>query len=88
MDADARVAWLLADTAGPDLIGAERSRVFIDLGAGDNHLAVHRILTIVGDHRIALPAALLDTLHSWLDHYLGSPEEPRLRALLAAIPCA
>lgn len=88
MDADARVAWLLADIAEPDLSGAERTRVFIDLGAGDNHLAVQRILTIVGDQRAALPAALLDTLHSWLDFYLGSPEEPRLRALLAAIPSA
>ncbi|GLB85070.1 hypothetical protein Mkiyose1665_51810 [Mycobacterium kiyosense] len=39
----------------------------------------------MGDHRIPLPAALLDTLNTWLNHYVGSPEEPRLRALLAAI---
>ena len=40
MDCDAQVAWLLADAAEPDLIAEERTQVFIDLDAGDNHLAV------------------------------------------------
>lgn len=45
VDCDAQVAWLLADAAEPDLIAEERTQVFIDLDAGDNHLAVQRILT-------------------------------------------
>jgi len=36
--------------------------VFVELGCGDNHLAIERILAVVVHKRFPLPAALLATL--------------------------
>ncbi|MEE3750835.1 tryptophanase [Mycobacterium intracellulare] len=79
------MAWLLADVANPCLTEDERSMVFIELGCGENHRAIERILAVVVQNRLPLPAALLDMLTNWLHQYAGSPEEPRLRALVADI---
>jgi hypothetical protein len=40
---------------------------------------------IYGRSRMALPVAIFDRLARWLEAYVGSLEEPRLRALLAEI---
>lgn len=82
------MAWLLVDAADPALIGNERTLVFLELGCGENHLAIQRILAVMVDNRLPLPAALLTMLNTWLDHYVGSPEEPGLRALIANIRSA
>jgi hypothetical protein len=58
---------------------------FVELGCGENFLAIERILTMVLSSKKALPVAIFDRLAGWLDAYIGSPEEPRLRALLAEI---
>jgi hypothetical protein len=85
MTSDSSVAWLLANAASPCLTGDERTMVFVELGCGDNHLAIERILAVVVHKRFPLPAALLATLTCWLDPYVGSREERRIRALAARV---
>jgi hypothetical protein len=82
---DANMAWLLADAADVCLIGHERTMAFVELGCGEHHLAVERILNAVVSSRMMLPVWIFDRLTRWLDGYVGSPEEPRLRAMLAEI---
>jgi hypothetical protein len=85
LTSDANMAWLLAIAADVCLTGDERTMTFVELGSGENHLAIERILNAVVSRRTALPVAILDKLTLWLDGYAGSPEEPRLRALLGEI---
>jgi hypothetical protein len=82
---DANMAWLLAIAADVCLTGHERTMTFVELGCGENHLAIERILNAVRSSRTALPVAIFDRLTRWLDGYAGSPEEPRLRTMLAEI---
>jgi len=85
MTSDTSVAWQLADAASPCLTGEERTMIFVQLGCGDNHLAAERILAVVVREGFPLPAGLLTTLTTWLDLYVGTREERRLRALIARI---
>jgi hypothetical protein len=85
MTSDASLAWQLADAASPCLIGDERARIFVQLGCGENHLATETILAVVVRERFPLPAALLTTLTTSLDLYVGTPEERRLRALIKRV---
>jgi hypothetical protein len=79
------MAWLLADVADAYLTGVERTVTFVELGSGENHLAIERILKAVVSSRMVMPAATFDILTRWLDGYAGSPEEPQLRAMLAEV---
>ena len=85
MTSDANMAWLLAIAADVCLTGHERTMTFVELGCGENHLAIERILNAVMSSRMTLPVAIFDRLTRWLDGYAGSPEEPRLRTMLAEI---
>jgi hypothetical protein len=82
---DANMAWMLADAANVCLTGHERTMTFVELGCGENHLAIERILNAVMSNRMMLPAAVFDKLTRWLDGYAGSPEEPQLRTMLAEV---
>ena len=82
---DANMAWMLADAANVCLTGHERTMTFVELGCGENHLAIERILNAVMSNRMMLPVAIFDRLTRWLDGYAGSPEEPRLRTMLAEV---
>jgi hypothetical protein len=82
---DANMAWMLADAADACLTGHERTMAFVELGCGESHLAIERILNAVISSRMMLPAAIFDRLTRWLDGYAGSPEELRLRTMLAEI---
>jgi hypothetical protein len=59
--------------------------IFVELGCGEHSLAIERILNAVTSSRTALPVAIIDRLDHWLDGYVGSSEEPRLRTKLAEI---
>jgi hypothetical protein len=85
MTSDATVTWRLADAASLCLTGHERTMIFVQLGCGENHLAAEQILAVVVREGFPLPAALLTTLTTWLDLYVGTREEPRLRALIAGV---
>jgi hypothetical protein len=82
---DGNVAWMLADAASVCLTGHERTMTFVELGCGEDHLAIERILNAVMSSRMTLPVAIFDRLTRWLDGYAGSPEEPQLRTMLADI---
>jgi hypothetical protein len=82
---DANMAWLLAIAADVCLTGHERMMTFVELGCGEHSLAIERILNAVTSSRMALPVAIIDRLDRWLDGYVGSSEEPRLRTMLAEI---
>jgi hypothetical protein len=58
---------------------------FVEMGCGENHLAIERMLNAVISSQMMLPVAVFDRLTRWLDGYAGSPEEPQLRAMLAEI---
>jgi hypothetical protein len=79
------VAWQLIDATAPYLSADQRTIVFVELGCGEHHRATERILAAVIEVSFPLSAALLATLTTWLDLYTRSPEEHRLRTLLAAI---
>lgn len=85
MTSDANMAWLLAIAADVCLTGHERTMTFVELGCGEYHLAIGRILNAVMSSRMTLPMAIFDRLARWLDGYVGCPQEPRLRATLAEI---
>jgi hypothetical protein len=80
---DANVAWMLVDAANACLTGHERTMTFVELGCGEDHLAIQRILNAVTSNRMMLPVAIFDRLTRWLDSYACSPEEPQMRAILA-----
>ena len=79
------MAWMLADAANVSLTGHERTMTFVELGCGEHHLAIERILNVVKSNRLMLPVAIFDWLTRWLDGYAGSPEEPHLRSLAADV---
>jgi hypothetical protein len=79
------MAWLLAIAADVCLTGDDRTMTFVELGSGENHLAIERILNAAMSSRTALPVAILDKLTRWLDGHVGSSEEPRLRAMLGEV---
>jgi hypothetical protein len=82
---DEDMAWLLVDAVKSCLTGYERTIVFVELGSGEDYLAIKRILTTLMSTGTALPAAITSTLTGWLNGYAGSPEEPQLRMMLAVI---
>ena len=82
---DADMAWLLAIAADLCLTGHERMMTFVELGSGENYLAIERILNAVMSNRLMLPLAVFDRLTRWLDGYTGSPKEPQLRTMVAEV---
>lgn len=82
---DANMTWMLADAANVCLTGYQRTMTFVELGSGENHLAITRILNAVMSRRMTLPTMVFDRLTRWLDGYAGSPEEPQLRTMLAEV---
>lgn len=85
MTADSDVAWLLADEAAHCLATDQRAIVFVELGCGEHHRAIERILDAVVETGLPLPAALISILTTWLDYYVGTAEEQNLRVLLSGI---
>jgi hypothetical protein len=82
---DEDMAWLLVDAVKSSLTGYERTIAFVELGSGESHLVIKRILSALLSTGMALPTAILSKLASWLNGYAGSPEEPQLRMILAVI---
>ena len=85
MTSDANVAWFLAAAADACLTGHQRTMTFVELGSGEYRLAIERILNSIMPSRMTLSVAISNGLTRWLDGYLGSLEEPRLRTMLAQI---
>jgi len=58
---------------------------FVELGSGEAHLAIERILAVITSRRIALPAVMFDWLALWLYGHACSPQQPRLWSLVALV---
>jgi hypothetical protein len=82
---DADMAWTLAEAADACLTGHERIMTFVELGCGEHHLVIERILDAVMSNQMMLPVAIFERLTCWLNGYAGSPEEPQLRQMLADV---
>lgn len=76
---------MLADAADTCLMGHERTMTFVELGCREHHLAIERILNAVLSSGMVLPVAIFHGLTRWLDGYVGSPEEPYLRTMVADV---
>jgi hypothetical protein len=85
LTSDANVAWLLANAADVCLRGHERTMTYVELGCGEHHLAIERILNAVISSSMPLPVAIFETLTRWIDEYADSAHEPRLRRKLAQV---
>ena len=81
----ADLAWALADATKPHLNGAERSDVYIAIGLNETFVAIRNLITSAADKRIALPAALIDRCHDWLDVHIGHEDERYLRGLVEQV---
>lgn len=82
---DADMAWALADSAGSCLTEHERTMTFVELGCGEEHLAIARVLAAVASSRMALPEAVLAPLADWLHSYADNPAQTKLHKALAEI---
>jgi hypothetical protein len=82
MGHDSELAWRLADEIGAQLADADKTAVYVELGAGEFWPATTRLLTLALHNELPLSAALLAEFATWLDRYVGGIEEPLIRDLL------
>lgn len=81
---DEALAWELAAAARPHLNrGADR--IYIAIGIGDTFEAIDTLITAIARDRIPLGPEVLASVATWLDCYLGQPDERRLRQLLSDV---
>jgi hypothetical protein len=85
MISDAELAWLLADATRPYLNRHECQMAYIDLGSGDELLAIERILHAVIAAGYELPPSLITLVEGWIERYRGSGFEPTLDALVGRL---
>lgn len=83
--AEADLAWQLAELVAGRLSAVKRSAIFAQLGAGESHRVIVKLLDTSVQARVSVPREVLATLHEWLQSYRGSGDEPRLRAPLDRI---
>jgi hypothetical protein len=78
------VAWSLADATQVWLTDHDRTMMFVELGCGEHHLAIERILSAVMSNGMTLPETTLESLTRWLDGYANGLEESGLRTMVTA----
>ena len=78
-------AWSLVDVAKVSLSHEVQLWLCVKIGAGEQEEAIYGLLQILADHAVAIPAMLLAPLRDWASGYLGSNNEPNLRALLTCL---
>src|SRR5262245_29926723 len=82
--AGADLVWELAEAAKPHLSPDDRATVYVNIGAGDVAPAtVERLLLAFIRAGEILNSVLALRVHQWLNCYCDSPDEPRLRLLIA-----
>jgi hypothetical protein len=82
---DSTIAWLLLEAVAPALRGEQPTAVFVELGCGECHLAIERLLELVAAQRLTLPARLQSTLMTWLNSYADNSLQSRQRQIVAEI---
>ncbi|OAN38740.1 hypothetical protein A4X20_05450 [Mycolicibacterium iranicum] len=66
---ESELAWHLADEYGDRFTAADRSTVFVHIGAGDFAEAISFLLEVCARQRISLTAEALASLTEWLRVY-------------------
>lgn len=79
---EAALAWAVADVAAPVSRRSRRTALYARIGAGDQIGAIGDALLLMAEAGFSPPYELLLSMHGWLDGYVGTPDEPRLRRLL------
>ena len=79
---EANLAWALAQAAKPHLDTAERNAIFAFIGGGETSRAMRVILKWIAAKRIPVQPDLVQACLSWLDSYVGHPDEGYLRRLI------
>ncbi len=79
----ADLLWTLAHYIDPLLTGPRRDAVYVAIGAGDGIGAMTVLMSLMLEHHVALPSAIINGIHRWLDGYLGTDREPLLRAAIS-----
>ena len=79
------LAWELASAVESVLTAADRSLIFAKIGAGEAFTAIGDLLVAAQHLGANLPQDLLLKASTWLDAYVGSDDEARLRALLGRL---
>lgn len=78
-------AWALIDAAASFLSSASRSWLCVKIGAGEQRQAIVELLAGFVTNGTELPPALAPSLWAWINGFLGSASEPRLRDLASRI---
>jgi hypothetical protein len=82
---EADLAWALALAAKPFLDVAERTDMFVAIGAGETFAVVRALVKWVAIQRIPVEPDLVRQCVSWLDGYAGRDDEPYLRRLIEGV---
>ena len=78
----AELAWDLAIEMAPRLKRLERSRLFAQIGADETYSAIEELLTRASRNEYQLTAPLVADLGRWVEGYVGTVREPRLRVIV------
>jgi hypothetical protein len=76
------LAWDLASALESVLTAADRTLIFAKIGAGEVFGAIGDLLVAAQNLSPTFPPELLLRASTWLDAYIGSDDETRLRELL------
>ncbi|MHA3020694.1 hypothetical protein ACXPWS_10525 [Mycobacterium sp. BMJ-28] len=81
-----RVAWQLAEQLAERISAQDRAAMYCSLGCGDTFDALADIIQLVIDYHESVIPGVICELHGWLNGYRGNRDEPRVRAMIHAIP--
>lgn len=82
---ESRLAWSLAETAGPFLESDQRNEMFVAVGVGDTFTAICLALNAISRADCSIEGLIATRLNVWLDAYIGHDDEPKLRRLLRQV---
>jgi hypothetical protein len=73
------LAWALADAATALLRPADRTKLCMKIGAGQQASAIRDLLTFYANTQAVLPRELAAPILTWIRGYAGTDSEPNLR---------
>jgi hypothetical protein len=79
------LAWELAEAVAARLPDRDRTRVYVNIGAGHPYTAIVTLLEAAVAGNLAVSPEVADRLTDWLDRYAHNDDAPRLHQLLDAV---
>ncbi|MBU8812461.1 hypothetical protein [Mycolicibacterium goodii] len=80
------LAWRLADLLPSALPDTDRHAIYVALGCRHFRSAITLSLRALIDHRLRLPAVVIDDLRTWCAALYDDCERASLEALLQTLP--